>query len=120
MEHLLEYNNFGDADIVITIPKSIPWSEYEKELARAEEGEVMNYKVTHFPKTKVGCKCYVVHEDHIRGYMQISGMSEKEFTCSTTGKEWKGKFVERTGKFHKLDQPIPMKGFRGYRYFKPM
>jgi hypothetical protein len=44
-------------------------------------------------------------------------MSEKNFDCTTTGKAWKGKFIERSGPFHKIE-PIQMKGFQGFRYFK--
>jgi hypothetical protein len=104
-------------DIIITIPKSISWDNYVKELKKAEDGEIMNFKVNAYPKTCKGCKCYLVYDGYIRGYMIISGLSEKEFTCTTTNKQWKGKFVERTGKFFKLDKPIKMKGFQGFRYF---
>ena len=41
----------------------------------------------------------------------------KSFDCTTTGEHWEGKFIQRTGGFHKID-PIPMKGFQGFRYFK--
>lgn len=104
-------------DIIITIPKSINWKDYQQELNAAANGEVMNFKVNSFPNTAIGKRCYVVHDGEIKGYMIISGMSEKSFTCTTTGKEWKGKFIERTGKFYKIDS-IKMKGFQGYRYFK--
>ena len=102
-------------DIIITIPKSISWSDYQKELDAAEAGEIMNFKVSNFPKCEVGDKCYVVYDGYIRGYMFISGMSEKEFDCTTTGNGWSGKFIERTGQFHYIE-PIPMKGFQGFRY----
>lgn len=75
----------------------------------------MNFKVAHFPDTGPGQKCFLVHDGFVKGYMIISGLSEKEFSCTTTGKHWKGKFVERTGKFHTI-KPIPMKGFQGFRY----
>lgn len=118
MKKLLEYETFTNArDIVITIPKAIKWEVYEKELEAAENGETMNFKVRHFPNTKPGSKCYVCHDGFIKGWMKISKLSEKEFDCTTTGKTWKGKFVERTGKFNALDEPIPMKGFRGFKYF---
>jgi hypothetical protein len=104
-------------DIIITIPKSIKWSDYQKELQAAEAGEIMNFKVNNFPKTKVGKKCYVLHDGSIKGYMVISGLSEKDFTCTTTGKEWAGKFIERTGKFIPIT-PVPMKGFQGFRYYQ--
>ena len=115
MKTLLEYNEFHSRDIMITIPKSILWSDYEKELKKAEEGEIMNFKVSNFPKTSVGSKCYVVHDNQIKGYMIICGLSEKEFDCTTTHKRWNGKFIERTGKFYHID-PKPMKGFQGFRY----
>lgn len=105
--------------IVITIPSNKSWSEYEKELAQVADGrQVLNFKVANFPKgVKVGDRCYVVYRGLIVGWMSIAGMSEKSFRCSTTGKEWKGRFIERSGKFHYLDEKIPMKGFQGFRYF---
>lgn len=102
-------------DIIITIPKSIKWSDYERELDAAKNGDVMNFKVNAWPKTEIGKKCYVVHNGFIKGYMLISGRSEKEFTCTTTGNEWKGKFIERTGNFYPIKE-VPMKGFQGFRY----
>lgn len=48
--------------------------------------------------------------------MIINNLSNKEFKCTTTGKEYVGKFVERTGKFFYLDRLYSMKGFQGFRY----
>ncbi|MEK6829560.1 MAG: hypothetical protein AABY15_05570 [Nanoarchaeota archaeon] len=111
-----EVSNLG-MDIIITIPKSISWEEYKKELnAVADGSQVMNFKVNHFPKTKKGNKCYVLHNGTIQGWMEIVGLSEEDFVCTTTGKSWKGKFIQRSGPFHKIE-PIPMKGFQGFRYF---
>ena len=100
---------------MITIPKSIKWSDYEKELEAAENGEILNFKVQHFPKTNKGNKCYIVHNGKVKGYMIISNISEKTFRCTTTGKDWSGKFIERTGKFYPVEE-TDMKGFRGFRY----
>ncbi len=105
-------------DIIITIPKIIKWKEYEKELKRAESGEILNFKVPFFPKVEVGSKCYILYDGYIRGYMFISGLSQKKFACTTTGKIWNGKFIERTGKFFKLNNLIRMTGFQGFRYFR--
>lgn len=106
----------GDRDIIITLPKSIKWEDYEKELETVKNwSEVMNFKVNNFPKTSKGCKCYLIHNGVIKGWMEIVGLTEKEFYCSTTGKEWKGKFIERSGPFNYIE-PIPMKGFQGFRY----
>lgn len=104
-------------DIIITIPKSINWEDYQKELDAVKDGsKVMNFKVNNFPKTKPGNKCYLLYNGFIRGWMEIVGLSTDVFTCTTTGKEWNGKFIQRSGLFHKIE-PIPMKGFQGFRYF---
>lgn len=104
-------------DIIITLPKSVDWKDYEKELEAVKDGkEVMNFKLNALPKTAIGNKCYVVHNGQIKGWMKIVGVSHKDFVCSTTGKHWKGNFVERSGEFHYID-PTPMKGFQGFRYY---
>lgn len=104
-------------DIVITIPAKIKWEDYQKELDAVKDGSmVLNFKVPFFPKeTGVGSKCYLIHQGHIRGWMKIVGMSEEEFTCEVTGKKWRGRFIQRSGPFHKIT-PIPMKGFQGFKY----
>ena len=104
--------------IVITLPKRIKWKDYQKELDEAEYGMILNFKVPNFPKNiQIGkSKCYLCHDGFVKGYMIISGLNETSFTCEVTGKPWKGKFVQRTGNFYKIDS-IPMKGFQGYRYF---
>ena len=66
---------------------------------------------------KKGDKCYLVHNGYVMGWMEITGMEEKKFVCNTTGKEWNGKFILRSGPFHYLDNKIKMKGFQGFRYF---
>lgn len=104
--------------IIITLPKKIKWEEYIHELDQAEKGAIMNFKVNNFPSVVKGDKCYLIHNGYIKGYMLIHGLSEKDFTCTTTGNKWSGKFIERTGKFYYLDNPIPMTGFQGFRYFK--
>jgi hypothetical protein len=50
--------------------------------------------------------------------MKISNIGNKDkFNCTTTGIEWgDGCYISRTGKFNYLDNPIPMKGFMGYKY----
>lgn len=105
-------------DIVITIPKSTKWETYLEEIKNVEEkGEVMNFKVSSFPKNcKVGDKCYIVYNGMIRGWMKVMAFEEKEFQCTTTGKTLKGKFVVRHGNFNNTT-PVKMKGFQGFRYF---
>lgn len=108
-------------NICITIPRTIKWEEYEKELKAVEdETQEMNYKLPTIPKdVKPGDRCYICHDGFVKGWMKISSIGNKDgFECTTTGKNWdKGCYVSRTGKFHYLQNPIPMKGFMGYRKF---
>ena len=105
--------------IIITLPSNVRWCDYEKELQKVKNyEETMNFKVSHFPKgINIGDKCYIVHQGIIKGWMKIVGFSEKEFICSTTSQKWEGKFIERSGPFHYLNEVIPYRGFQGYRYF---
>ena len=114
---MLENKSYENKDIVITIPSYIKWNDYEKELDKVKDGkEVLNFKVNHLPKkTNIGNKCYMVYNGEIIGWMKIVGLTENEFVCTTTGKKWKGKFIQRSGEFHRID-PITYKGFQGFRY----
>lgn len=103
--------------LLITLPSRIDWSEYEKELKAVEnEDQVMNFKVPFKPKyTDDITRVYLVYRGNIVGWQKFVGCSSGEFDCTTTGKHWTGTFIQRTGKFHKID-PIPCKGFQGFRY----
>ena len=107
------------SSICITIPKKIKWEDYEKELKQVEDGTYeMNYKLPTLPKdVHAGDKCYICHDGYIKGWMLISHIGQRKgFDCATTGRNWSdGYYVSRTGKFHYLQNPIPMKGFMGYR-----
>lgn len=105
-------------DIIITIPKTTKWEDYEKELESVKTGEVcMGFKVSQLPKTKPE-RCYVCYKGEIMGWMNVMGMLNDEFACEVTGKKWKGNFIYRSGEFHYLPNPKPkMKGFQGFRYY---
>ena len=106
--------------IAVTVPKSIKWKDYEKELKAVEDySQVMNFKVPSIPKN-IGYikRCYVVYDGYVRGWQEVVGyQTDAEFDCTTTGKNWSGKFIQRSGPFHYID-PIPVKGFMGWRYYK--
>ena len=114
----METLNYRDLGIIVTLPQDIEWLDYQKELLGAASGETLNFKVGSFPsKVGPGARCYLTHRGYIKGYHIISGFSEKEFVCTTTGKRWTGRFIERTGRFHYIEEKIPYKGFQGWRYF---
>ena len=112
------FGNDNELSIIITLPSNIEWDDYKKELYVAACGDILNFKVSTFPKeVGPGDKCYLVHRGVIKGWMIITGFAEKEFTCTTTGKHMAGKFIERGGDFHYLNDSLPMRGFQGWRYF---
>ena len=132
-EHLETYHQVNETEearavegkvaLCITVPKTISWSDYEKELADVADGRMeMNYKLSSYPKrVSVGDRCYVVHNGMIRGWMTITGIEQRDesFKCETTGRIWNsGVYVKRSGPFHYLKNPIPMKGFMGYKYIQ--
>ena len=103
--------------ICITIPKTVKWEDYQKELDEVKDGKYeMNFKVPVLPKKVfVGDRCYLCYNGNVIGWMKISSMGPKKFTSTTDGKSWTGNFISRTGEFHKI-KPVPCKGFRGYKY----
>jgi hypothetical protein len=111
-------------DIIVTVPKSVKWEDYQKELQDVEEkGLDLNYKVFHLPKGIIfnQSKCYITYNGVIKGWMIITGFKHFGFKCQTTGKDWDGNFIVRSGKFHSLESEesmsIAYKGFQGFRYF---
>lgn len=108
---------------LITIPKTVSWSDYQKELATVADGsQVMNYKTRHIPKgMKAGDRCHIVWNGRIRGWMEITGLVDKDkpWTCTTTGNRWPaGKYIQRSGPFHEVEGP-EYTGFRGVREYTP-
>ena len=105
-------------DIVITLPKTVAWEDYQLELDAVKNGNVvMNFKVPSLPKkSTLGSRCYLVYNGFVRGWMEIVGFSSNGFYCSVTGTYWDGKFIQRSGEFHYIEH-VPMKGFQGWRYF---
>lgn len=108
-------------DIVITLPRHVEWEDYQKELdAVAGWSGVLNYRLPGLPSSDIRARqCYLVWRGFVRGWMRIIRADDhKGFRCMTTGK-WRreGFYIQRSGPFHRID-PIPMRGFRGWRYFE--
>lgn len=105
-------------DILITLPKTILWADYLKELKAVEayEGN-LNFKVHNLPvNASVSDRCYLLYKGMVRGWMHITGLKSGSFTCKITGVFWEGNFIQRSGPFIRID-PIPYTGFQGFRYY---
>lgn len=87
-------------DIIITIPQSINWQEYEKELKTVEDGsQVMYFRVPTLPKkANVGDRCYICYRCFIVGWMEIVYIGQVlVFECTTAGTQWPaGNYVGRS------------------------
>ncbi len=119
LKEILEQIFTHKRSLIITLPSKVRWDDYENELKKvANYKRVINFKVPNFPKgIHKGDKCYIVHNGFVKGWMEIVGFSEQPFICTTTNKKWDGKFIQRSGPFHYLEEKIPYKGFQGFRYF---
>lgn len=109
-------------DIIITIPKTTSWEDYKKEIRACETSEdtMMCYKVHNTPlNSKVGDRCYVVYCGKIVGWMNICYIGWLDrWKCTTTQELMSDNYyICRNGQFHYLEEDIPMKSFRGWRYF---
>lgn len=108
-------------DWVLTLPKQVEWSDYERELkAVADRSQVLNYRMAYRGSKKPGDRCFVVHQDVVKGWMEVVDVVTHEdgFRCTTTGEWWRpGHYLQRSGPFHPVD-PVPMKGFQGVRRYR--
>lgn len=108
-------------DWIITVPKTVSWEDYERELtAVLDRTSVLNYRVHRVPKAlRIGDRCYVVWQGRVRGWMEIVGIADHAdgFVCQTTGAYWRpGVYIQRAGDFHPVAGP-EMTGFQGIRSY---
>lgn len=106
--------------IVITWPKSRSLESYLAELDKAErEGLLINYRLPTRLLRRDLERCYVVHDGAIRGWNEILSVDWKEdgmVKDPTTDAFWPaGCYIVRDPHWNPID-PVPMKGFRGFRY----
>ena len=112
-------------DIVITIPKS-EYGNIDKEIEWAQglpiedlRGTTKNWTVGRFPtKIEDGDRCYFIKDGQIVHYREIIGLDETSFTCEVTNRDWSGPMLELSPIPIALNEPVPMKGFRGWRYLR--
>lgn len=109
-------------DLIITLPKTVKWVDYQKELDDVlYECVDINFKVPFLPKdVEFGkTKVYVTHEGIIKGYMILKAcrIYHEDWICDTSGTIWSaGKYIVRSGEFFECKEKIPYGGFQGFRY----
>lgn len=108
-------------DWILTIPKTVSWGDYQRELIAAAQGAVLNYRVRHWIGVAEGERVFLVWNGRIRGWMKALGVVHwpSGFKCEVTGARWEpGYYLQRTGAFTYEDGGA-MRGFRGVRRFQP-
>lgn len=109
-------------DIVVTIPKN-RLETVEEEESRVVEGLKKGEKWHFFwslgrmPKRADDLeRCYFLWGGAIRAYHNIDWFDE-DMECEHTGNFYEGVCVVLDPIIHNI-KPIPMKGFRGFRYYE--
>ena len=103
-------------DILVTTPKS------KHHLAK-EEAKFVEENPSAFwfrtirgnPNVQVGDKVYYVDNGQITGCGVVFDIDQGEMQCEATGKIYRGTHLKQR-KWIPLKQPIPFKGFQGFRY----
>jgi hypothetical protein len=105
--------------LVLTWPRSRPLESYLAELREAEARDlVINYRVASRPRVEAGGRCYMAHGGALRGWSEILGIEERgrHEVRDPAGGYWPpGIYVVRSPRWHAIE-PVPMRGFQGYRY----
>jgi len=110
-------------DIIVTTPKSqMANAAQEAEECKAANGGYYFRRLPTYPfklKPKGG-RVFYVEDGYIRGYAVTCDLFRNEhesWTCETTGITYPpGVFVVMTATSWTWIDPIPMKGFQGWRY----
>lgn len=111
-------------DIIVTTPKSQTAAAQEAADCRAAGGGTYfrRFPASHHPIAigTVGAedRVYYVEDGYVRGFAVIERTQLRESqVCDTTGREWPpGFYIFMDAASWKWIRPIPMKGFRGFRY----
>lgn len=111
------------ADIIVTTPKS------QMEVAAQEAQDCItagggcyfrDFGHNRPRKLNKGDRVFYVEDGFIRGFAVVRDIIQAGLiVCQTTGNEWYGCKVIMRAESWRWIKPIPMKGFRGYRYFEP-
>lgn len=107
-------------DIVVTVPmKELDNVRAEDDYARSQDGRVIQFwSVSRQPKAiNIGDKVYFIEDGYIRYYHTFLGF-DCDSICKATGRVWPGLNLVLAYPETPLKNPVPMKGFQGFRYIK--
>ena len=108
--------------IIVTIPKTRlkDVQKEEEDVKRwSEEGKAAYYfwSLARRPKNlQKGDRCYFVWDGAMREYHIVCGFAQ-DMTCETTGRYYPGFSIILRPEIHEIE-PVPMKSFRGFKYYK--
>jgi hypothetical protein len=107
-------------DIAVTWPKTRPLGSYYAELERARRhGQLINFRVPARPR-ELPQRCYMVYDGAVRCWSPVKALmwrGEGEVRRVDGMGFWpEGWYIVREP-FYAEIEPIPMKGFQGFRYF---
>ena len=109
--------------IIVTTPKSeIENSKLEAEACLCNGGGYYFRTISKEPKDIEPFKSFIYYVDdgYIRGRATIIGITGGSEKCQETNREWgnnKSKIIWMQANTWEWIDPIPMKGFQGWRYF---
>lgn len=108
-------------DIAICVPKSELANVAKEEKWAEEQDEKGNlaycfWKIRNKPKKlNPGDRVYFIHEGMVVNY-NVFQYVDYDITCEVTGRYWEGLCLVMDTPSVPLKNPVPMKGFQGFKY----
>ena len=112
-------------DIIVTTPKSQMANAAQEAADCIENGGgeyFRRFPINQVPNINIGERVFYVEDGYIRGYARVSRMfnTPRYIQCDTTGRWWPpGFYLVMPADSWRWIQPIPMRGFQGFRYARP-
>ncbi len=106
-------------DIVVTTPKNMmeTAAQEARDCIEAGGGQYFRTFRDRPRDLEVGSRIFYVEDGYVRGFAVVRWILHGTMLCRTTGKDWGvGYHVTMSAASWKWIEPIPMKGFQGFRY----
>jgi hypothetical protein len=113
-------------DIIVTTPKTeMQNSASEAEFCKKQGGGFYHRSFSKLPKIREGEKVFYVEDGFIRGFAEVFWTQKAsegvDFICQVTKRKFSGGgIVTMNAVSWKWIEPIPYKGFQGFRYAKDL